>query len=52
MMVALRAGETLRQFAVKAPRFEAYFKAYIRSWDETVFRSRRNHPETKGWVSS
>jgi len=20
--------------------------------DETVFRSRRNHPETKGWVSS
>ena len=28
MMAALRSGSTLRKFAVKAPRLEAYFKAH------------------------
>jgi hypothetical protein len=28
MMVALRAGQTLRKFGVKAPRLEAYFKIH------------------------
>jgi hypothetical protein len=28
MMVALREGKTLRKFAVRAPRLEAYFKAH------------------------
>jgi len=35
--------------------WERFRRRHLRAadpWDETVFRSRRNHPETKGWVSS